>query len=74
MEAIVSMNDDLGPQVNGWTTDTLSLNIENDIQLEWNVFGRKQVELYSGDWVRGGFNLYQRWNKFGKFSFFSKSW
>ena len=31
MEAIVSLSDDLGPQVNSWTTDTLALNIENDI-------------------------------------------
>ena len=58
MEAIVSMSDDLGPQVNAWTTDTLALNIENDIQLDgmrvWEETGR---ELYSGDWVRGGFNL-----------------
>ncbi|MBT5183865.1 MAG: hypothetical protein HOM47_01675 [Euryarchaeota archaeon] len=58
MEAIVSMNDDLGPQITAWTTDTLSLNIENDIQLDgmrvWEETGR---ELYPGDWVRGGFNL-----------------
>ncbi|MFL2968589.1 MAG: hypothetical protein ACJZ6A_05505 [Candidatus Poseidoniaceae archaeon] len=58
MEAIVSMSDDLGPQINAWTTDTLSLNVENDIQLDgmrvWEETGR---ELYPGDWVRGGFNL-----------------
>ena len=61
MEAVVSMNDDLGPQVNAWTTDTLSLNVENDIQLDgmrvWEETGR---ELYPGDWVRGGFNLSNR--------------
>ena len=58
MEAIVSLSDDLGPQVSSWTTDTLALNIENDIQLDgmrvWEETGR---ELYSGDWVRGGLNL-----------------
>ena len=58
MEAVVSMSDDLGPQINSWTTDTLSLNVENDIQLDgmrvWEETGR---ELYPGDWVRGGFNL-----------------
>ena len=58
MEAIVSVSDDLGPQINSWTTDTLSLNVENDIQLDgmrvWEETGR---ELYPGDWVRGGFNL-----------------
>ena len=31
---VVSMSDDLGPQINAWTTDTLSLNVENDIQLD----------------------------------------
>jgi hypothetical protein len=58
MEAVISVNDDLGPQIYAWTTDTLSLNIENDIQLDgmrvWEETGR---ELYPGDWVRGGFNL-----------------
>jgi hypothetical protein len=58
MEAIVTLSDDLGVQVNAWTTDTLSLNIENDIMLDgmqvWEETGRG---LYSGDWVRGGFNL-----------------
>ena len=58
MEAIVSANDELGVQVQSWTTDTLELNVENDIQLDgmrvWEETGR---ELYPGDWVRGGFNL-----------------
>ena len=58
MEAIVSVSDDLGPQVNSWTTDTLSLNVENDIQLDgMRVFEETGRELYAGDWVRGGFNL-----------------
>ena len=58
MEAIVSVNDDLGPQVNSWTTDSLSLNVENDIQLDgMRVFEETGRELYAGDWVRGGFNL-----------------
>jgi len=58
MEAIVSVSDDLGPQIQSWTTDTLSLNVENDIQLNgmrvWEETGR---QLYSGDWVRGGYNI-----------------
>ena len=58
MEAVVSLNDDLGPQVTSWVTDTLSLNVENDIQLDgmrvWEETGR---ELFPGDWVRGGFNI-----------------
>ena len=73
MEAVVSMNDDLGPQVNAWTTDTLSLNVENDIQLDgmrvWEETGR---ELYPGDWVRGGFNLSIEWgNQFRRFCILS---
>jgi len=58
MEAIVSVSDDLGQQINSWTTDTLELNVENDIQLNgmrvWEETGR---QLYPGDWVRGGYNL-----------------
>ena len=58
MEAIVSLNDDLGPQVSSFETETLELNVENDIQLDgmrvWEETGR---ELYAGDWVRGGFNI-----------------
>ncbi len=58
MEAIVSVTDNKGPQVNAWRTDTLSLSIENDIQLNglrvWEETGR---ELFSGNWVRGGLNL-----------------
>ncbi len=58
MEAIVSVNDDLGPQVSSWTTDTLSLNVENDIQLDGlRVYEETGRELYPGDWVRGGFNI-----------------
>ena len=58
MEAIVSISDELGPQVNSWETDTLTLNVENDIQLNgmrvWEETGR---EIYSSDWVRGGYNI-----------------
>ncbi|GIR00679.1 MAG: hypothetical protein CM15mP9_3820 [Methanobacteriota archaeon] len=47
MEAIVSLSDDLGPQVSSWTTDTLALNIENDIQLDgmrvWEETGRSCI-------------------------------
>ena len=58
MEAVISMSDDLGPQINAWTTDTLSLNVENDIQLDgMRVYEETGRELYPGDWVRGGFNI-----------------
>ena len=58
MEAIVSLNDDLGPQVSAWTTETLSLNVENDISLDgMRVYEETGRELYVGDWVRGGYNI-----------------
>lgn len=57
-EAIISVQDDLGVAVNGWTTTSMDLVIENDIQLDglrvWEETGR---QLYPMDWVRGGFNL-----------------
>ncbi|MEK9650774.1 MAG: hypothetical protein VW102_01095 [Poseidonia sp.] len=57
-EAIISVEDDLGPSVNQWETSSMKLVVENDIQLDglrvWEETGR---QLYPMDWVRGGFNL-----------------
>ena len=57
-EAIISVEDDLGPAVNQWETSSMKLVVENDIQLDglrvWEETGR---QLYPMDWVRGGFNL-----------------
>ncbi len=57
-EAIVSVHDDLGIAVDQWTTSSMELVVENDIQLDglrvWEETGR---QLYPMDWVRGGFNL-----------------
>ncbi len=57
-QAYISVEDDLGTAVNSWETEALDLKVENDIQLDglrvWEETGR---ELYSLDWVRGGFNL-----------------
>ena len=57
-QAYVTVEDDLGVAVNSWETESLDLNVENDIQLDglrvWEETGR---ELYVLDWVRGGFNL-----------------
>lgn len=57
-EAIVSVEDSLGISVSGWKTSTMNLVIENDIQLDGlRVFEETGRELYSFDWVRGGYNL-----------------
>lgn len=57
-QAYISVEDDLGVAVSSWETESLDLNVENDIQLDglrvWEETGR---ELYVLDWVRGGFNL-----------------
>ena len=57
-QAYITVEDDLGVSVNSWETESLDLNVENDIQLDglrvWEETGR---ELYLLDWVRGGFNL-----------------
>ncbi len=57
-EAIISVEDDLGPSVTQWMTSDMELVVENDIQLDglrvWEETGR---QLYPMDWVRGGFNL-----------------
>tara|TARA_B100001093_G_scaffold78817_3_gene70077 strand:- start:18306 stop:23729 length:5424 start_codon:yes stop_codon:yes gene_type:complete len=57
-QALVSVEDDLGLAVTAWETESLDLVIENDIQLDGlRVFEETGRELYSLDWVRGGFNL-----------------
>ena len=57
-QAFISVEDDLGVAISSWETESLDLNVENDIQLDglrvWEETGR---ELYVLDWVRGGFNL-----------------
>ena len=57
-EAVISVEDDLGVAVSQWTTSSMELVVENDIQLDglrvWEETGR---QLYPMDWVRGGFNL-----------------
>ena len=57
-QAYITVEDDLGVSVSSWETESLDLNVENDIQLDglrvWEETGR---ELYVLDWVRGGFNL-----------------
>lgn len=58
MEAIVSVNDDVGPAVAGWTTEDLDLRVENDVQLtQLTVTDETGRVLNNHDWLRGGFNF-----------------
>ena len=58
LQALISVDDDLGQAVTGWETEDLDIIVENDIQLDGlRVFEETGRELYSQDWVRGGFNL-----------------
>ena len=58
LQALISVEDDLGQAVASWETEDLDIIIENDIQLDGlRVFEETGRELYSQDWVRGGFNL-----------------
>jgi hypothetical protein len=58
MQALISVEDDLGQAVAAWDTEDLDITVENDIQLDGlRVFEETGRELYSQDWVRGGFNL-----------------
>jgi len=58
MQALISIEDDLGQAVANWETEDLDIIVENDIQLDGlRVYEETGRELYSQDWVRGGFNL-----------------
>lgn len=58
MQALITVEDDLGQAVSAWETEDLDIIVENDIQLDGlRVFEETGRELYSQDWVRGGFNL-----------------
>ena len=58
VEAIMSVRDDAGPAVDSWTTSSLRLRIENDIQLDgMQVVEETGRQLSNFEWVRGGYNL-----------------
>ena len=58
VEAIMSVRDDAGPSVDSWTTSSLRLRIENDIQLDgMQVVEETGRQLSNFEWVRGGYNL-----------------
>ena len=58
MQALVTVDDDIGRVVTGWQTETLNLRIENDIQLDGlRVHDANERELLNHDWMRGGENM-----------------
>ena len=58
VEAKITVDDDLGRQVNKWLTSDLDLKIENDIALiNLGVTDETGRVLQSNDWVRGGLQL-----------------
>ena len=58
MQALISVQDDLGPAVSAWETESLDMVVENDIQLDGlQVFDETGRALTSLDWVRGGYNM-----------------
>lgn len=58
LEVKVTVNDNFGLAVPGWVTESLDLRIENDIQLNgMKVVDETGRELWSHDWLRGGYNI-----------------
>ena len=56
LQALISVQDDLGQAVVSWQTESLDMVIENDIQIDGlRVHEETGRELYSQDWVRGGY-------------------
>ena len=57
-EALITVEDPLGVQVNAWETEDFGLKVENDIQLDaLQVMDEDGRQLFVGDWMRGGNNL-----------------
>ena len=58
VEAKVTVDDDIGRQVNGWQTDDLDLRVENDIVLmNLGVTDETGRVLQANDWMRGGMDM-----------------
>lgn len=58
VEAAITVDDDLGRQVNGWQTTDMNVRVENDILLtDLGVVDETGRVLQSSDWVRGGMTL-----------------
>ena len=56
LQALISVQDDLGQAVVSWQTESLDMVVENDIQIDGlRVYEETGRELYSQDWVRGGY-------------------
>jgi len=57
-QALVSVEDDTGSSVSSWKTDSMDLQIENDIQLTgMTVFDEFGNILSNFEWLRGGTNV-----------------
>lgn len=58
MQALVTVDDDIGRAVTNWQTEDLNLRVENDIQLDGlRVHDATGRELLNFDWMRGGENI-----------------
>ncbi|MDP7042899.1 MAG: hypothetical protein QF807_02670 [Candidatus Thalassarchaeaceae archaeon] len=58
VEAKITVDDDLGRQVNKWLTENLDMKIENDIALiNLGVTDENGRVLEANDWVRGGLQI-----------------
>ena len=54
-EALITVEDPLGVQVNAWETEDFGLKVENDIQPDaLQVMDEDGRQLFVGDWMRGG--------------------
>ncbi len=54
----ITVDDNLGRAVTNWVDDGFSTRIENDIQLDgMKVFDETGRELFTDDWLRGGYDL-----------------
>ena len=57
-QALVSVEDDTGLAVSSWQTDSMDLQVENDIQLNgMTVFDETGKQVTNLEWLRGGTNI-----------------
>ena len=58
VEAKITVDDDIGRQVNGWLTSDMDIRVENDIVLlELGVTDETGRALEGNDWMRGGLQM-----------------
>ena len=57
-QALVTVEDDTGLAVSSWQTDSMDLQVENDIQLNaMSAFDENGKQLTNLEWLRGGTNI-----------------